>query len=53
MGIYGTSLSLIPPESNVIFRNFGVGTDLVDVVTSWLSLKPHSECFTNPLHIYI
>ena len=36
-----------------IFRNFGVGTDLSDVVTSWLSLKPHLELFTNPYHIYI
>jgi hypothetical protein len=39
-----TLLSLL--ES--IYRNFGVGADLSDVVTSWLSLKPHLECFTNP-----
>ena len=36
-----------------MFRNFGVWTDLSDVGTSWLSLKPHLECFTNPYHIYI
>ncbi len=53
--VYGTSLSLIPPLSlGSIFRNFGVGTDLSDVGTSWLSLKPHLlECFTNPYCIYI
>jgi uncharacterized integral membrane protein len=52
--VYGTSLSLIPPLSlGSMYRNFGVGTDLSDVVTSWLSLKPHLECFTNPYHIYI
>ena len=48
---------LIPPLSLLvlesIFRNFRVGADLSDVVTSWLSLKPHLECFTNPYHIYI
>ncbi len=45
---------LIPPLSLLesIFRNFGVGADLSGVVTSWLSLKPHLECFTNPYHIY-
>ncbi len=52
---YGTSLSLIPPLSlGSIFRNFGgLRTDLSDVVTSWMSLKPHLEFFTNPYHIYI
>ncbi len=56
--VYGTSFtSLILPLSlsslvGSIFRNFGVGADLSDVVTSWLSLKPHLECFTNPYHIY-
>ena len=46
---------LIPPLSLLesIFRNFRVGADLSGVVTSWLSLKPHLECFTNPYHIYI
>ena len=28
-------------------------TDLSDVDTSWLSLKPHLECFTNPYNTYI
>ena len=37
----------------LIFRNVGVGTDLSDVVTSWLSPKPHLECFTNTYHIYM
>ena len=31
----------------------GVRTDLSDVVTSEMSLKPHLECFTNPNHINI
>ena len=52
--VYGTTLSLIPNLSlGSIFRNVGVGTDLSDVVTSWLSPKPHLECFTNSNHIYI
>jgi hypothetical protein len=36
-----------PLSRGVIFRNLGVGTDLSDEVTSWLSPKPHLECFTN------
>ena len=52
--VYGTTLSLILPlRLGSMFRNFGVGTDLSDVVTSWLSLKPHLDGFTNPYHIYI
>ena len=52
--VYGTTLSLIPPLSQgSIFRTFRVGTNLSDVVTSWLSLKPHLECFTNQYYIYI
>ncbi len=53
--VYGTSISMIPQLSlGLIFGNFGVGTDLSDVGTSWLSLKPHLlECFTNPYRIYI
>jgi hypothetical protein len=52
--VYDTTLSPIPPLSlGYILRNFGVGTDLSDVGTSWLSLKPHLECFTNPCHVYI
>ncbi len=55
--VYGTTLlSLIPHLSlGVNFHDdFGVGTILLSVVaTSWLSLKPHSECFTNPYYIYI
>jgi hypothetical protein len=53
--VYGTTLSLIPPLSLLgsIFRNFGVGPDLSDVVTSWMSLKPNLECFTNPYHVYV
>jgi len=44
--VYGTTLSLIPPLSlGSIFRNLGVRTDLSDVVTSEMSLKPHLECF--------
>ena len=51
---YGTTLSLIPPLGlGSIFRNLEVGTDLSDVDTSWLSLKPHLECFTNPYNTYI
>jgi hypothetical protein len=51
--VYGTTLSLIPPLSlGSIFRNLGVGTDLSDVVTSKMSLKPHLECFTNPYYVY-
>ena len=52
--VYGTTLSLIPPLSlEPIFRIFEVRTDLSDVVTSEMSLKPHLECFTNPYYIYI
>ena len=51
--VYGTTLSLIPLSLGSIFRNVGVGTNLSDVVTSWLSLKPHLECFTNSYHIYM
>jgi hypothetical protein len=52
--VYDTTLSPILPLSlGKIFRNFGVGTDLSDEVTSWLSLKSHLECFTNPYHIYV
>ena len=53
--VYGTTLlSLIPPLSlGSIFRNLGVRTDLSDVITSEMSLKPHLECFTNPYDIYI
>ncbi len=54
--VHGTTFSLIPPLSlGSIFRNFrvGVGTNLSDVDTSWLTLKPHFECFTNPYHMYI
>jgi hypothetical protein len=49
--VYGTTLSLILSLGS-IFRNLGVGTDLSDEVTSWLSLKPHLECFINPYYIY-
>ena len=54
MNGYGTTLSLIPPLSQgSIFRNLEVGTNLSDVATSEMSLKPHLECFTNPCYIYI
>ncbi len=52
--VHGTTLSLIPPLSlGSIFRKLGVGTDLSDVVTSEMSLKPNLECFTNPYYKYI
>ena len=52
--VYGTTLSLIPNLSlGSIFWNVGVGTDLSDVVTSWMSFKPHLEGFTNQYYIYI
>ena len=41
------------PESRVNFQGTGVETDLSDVFTSWLILKPHLECFTNLRHMYI
>jgi hypothetical protein len=53
--VYGITLSLILSLSLgvSIVWNFGVWTNLSDVGTSWLSLKPHLECFTNPYHTYI
>ena len=43
-----------PISLRSILRNVRLlGTDLFDKVTSWLSPKPHLECFTNQYYIYI
>ncbi len=42
----------VPPESRGNFSGIGLGIDLFDVVTSWLSLKTDLECFTTPYYIY-